>query len=68
MKCSEQLARKLDEYFERGPADHLPQIKQLMEKAKQESVDQVNAQLIKFKEIGQIGTFYLHQIDFPVSF
>ena len=51
--------KKLEEFFDRSSAEQLAQIKQLkqlFEKAKQESADQVNVQLAKFKEIDHIGT------------
>ena len=58
--------RKFEEYFDGNAAEHIYQIKKVLEDAKLEAIEVVNLQLIKFREVNQMGKIL--NVFFIVSF
>ncbi len=48
--------KKLDDFFDKSTtADYMPAIRKLLDEAKSDSIEIVNLQLNKFREVNQMG-------------
>jgi len=56
VKCNEMTVKKLDDFFDKSTtADYMPAIRKLLDEAKSDSIEIVNLQLNKFREVNQMG-------------
>ncbi len=55
IKSNESLVKKIEEYIDKNLIEHVSQIRKLLEELKQESIEMVNLQLSKFREVNQMG-------------
>lgn len=58
IKTNENLLRKLEDYFDGNAVEHIVQLKKFLEDAKLEAIEVINLQLIKFREVNQMGKFF----------
>ena len=55
LKLNESYAKRIEEIFDRNSLDNLNVIKRLLDEAKCEAVEEVNAQLAKLRDVKQMG-------------
>ena len=57
IKSNEFTCRKIEEIFEKNTYENVNLLKKLFEEIKQESIEVVNQQLNRFRDVKQIGKF-----------
>jgi hypothetical protein len=55
LKINENYSKRIEDIFDRNSADNINHLKKLLEEAKHESIDEVNLQLSKLREVKQLG-------------
>ena len=51
------IVKKIEDIFEKNTVDYIGSIRKLFDDAKTESIEVVNLQLNKFREVNQMGKF-----------
>lgn len=61
IKSTDVVVKKIEDIFDRNASEHVSSLKKLFEEAKFMSIEVVNLQLNKFREVNQMGKF--HEIE-----